>query len=415
VSARQLFRQEAVDFHRARQQWGDVAALQPLSTKVVNWFLVSVVATLITFTVFAGYVRKETAVGYLTPTTGTAKVFASRIGTIRQVHVQEGDIVQEGQPLLTIDTDQITSDGLDVNVTLLETLSSQKELLSKTMNAEEERAGSERERLSLVAKGLETEISQLNGQLQLQKERLAVANSDLDAGQQLRSKGYLTTIELRRRQMVALEQQQAQKALSQQIAAKRNQLIETEASLSQLPTIMAQKVQVLRNELSATEQRIAETKGRRAYVIRSPLAGRVSTLQASVGQSALPQRPQLEIIPENATLRAELFVPARAIGFIRAGQSVRLLFDAFPYQHFGTYRGEVVGVSQTILMTTDTGGPLKLNEPTYRILASLERQEVDVHDKKVPLQPDMLLKADILLERRSLINWLLSPLHSVRM
>jgi membrane fusion protein len=283
------------------------------------------------------------------------------------------------------------------------------------MNAEEERAGSERERLSLVAKGLETEISQLNGQLQLQKERLAVANSDLDAGQQLRSKGYLTTIELRRRQMVALEQQQAQKALSQQIAAKRNQLIETEASLRQLPTIMAQKVQVLRNELSATEQRIAEAKGRRAYVIRSPLAGRVSTLQASVGQSALPQRPQLEIIPENATLRAELFVPARAIGFIRAGQSVRLLFDAFPYQHFGTYRGEVVGVSQTILMTTDTGGPLKLNEPTYRILASLERQEVNVHDKKVPLQPDMLLKADILLERRSLINWLLSPLHSVRM
>jgi membrane fusion protein len=74
-----------------------------------------------------------------------------------------------------------------------------------------------------------------------------------------------------------------------------------------------------------------------------------------------------------------------------------------------------VGVSQTILMTSDTGGPLKLNEPTYRILASLERQEVNVHDKKVPLQPDMLLKADILLERRSLINWLLSPLHSVRM
>jgi len=40
--------------------------------------------------------------------------------------------------------------------------------------------------------------------LQLQKERMEVANSDLDAGQQLRAKGYLTTIEQRRRQMVAL-------------------------------------------------------------------------------------------------------------------------------------------------------------------------------------------------------------------
>jgi membrane fusion protein len=215
--------------------------------------------------------------------------------------------------------------------------------------------------------------------------------------------------------MGMLEQQQAQKALNQQIAAKSNQLVETESSLAQLPTIMAQKVQALRNELSATEQRIAETKGRRAYVVRAPLGGRVSTLQASVGQTANPLRPQLEIVPENATLQAELFIPARAIGFIEAGQSVRLLFDAFPYQHFGTYRGEVVRVSQTILMTADTGGPLKLNEPTYRVIASLERQDVDVHHKKVALQPDMLVKADILLERRSLINWLLSPLHSIRM
>ena len=415
MSARHLFRQEAVEFQRARQQWGDVAALQPLATKIFAWFLVGVVATLVVFAFLASYARKETAIGYLTPTTGTAKIFAPRSGTIRQVHVQEGDAVQEGEPLLTIDTDQIASDGVDVNVALLDTLSAQRELLSKTIQAEEQRAGAERERLSSLAKGLGSEISQLHAQLQLQKERMEVANSDLDAGQQLRAKGYLTTIEQRRRQMVALEQQQAQQALIQQVAAKRNQLTETESSLNQLPTVMGQKVQALRNELSATEQRIAETRGRRAYVIRAPLAGRVSTLQATVGQNAHPQRPQLEIIPEHATLQAELFVPTRAIGFIEAGQPVRLLYDAFPYQHFGTYRGEVVRVSQTILMTSDTGGPIKLNEPTYRVIASLERQEIDVNGRPVALQPDMLLKADIILERRTLVDWLLSPLRSVRM
>ena len=415
MSARHLFRQEAVEFQRARQQWGDVAALQPLATKIFAWFLVGVVATLVVFAFLASYARKETAIGYLTPTTGTAKIFAPRSGTIRQVHVQEGDAVREGEPLLTIDTDQIASDGVDVNVALLDTLSAQRELLSKTIQAEEQRAGAERERLSSLAKGLGSEISQLHAQLQLQKERMEVANSDLDAGQQLRAKGYLTTIEQRRRQMVALEQQQAQRALIQQVAAKRNQLTETESSLNQLPTVMGQKVQALRNELSATEQRIAETRGRRAYVIRAPLAGRVSTLQATVGQNAHPQRPQLEIIPEHATLQAELFVPTRAIGFIEAGQPVRLLYDAFPYQHFGTYRGEVVRVSQTILMTSDTGGPIKLNEPTYRVIASLERQEIDVNGKPVALQPDMLLKADIILERRTLVDWLLSPLRSVRM
>src|SRR4029078_6797918 len=188
---------------------------------------------------YAGYVRKETAIGYLTPTTGTAKVFAARSGTIRQVHVKEGDSVEEGQALLTIDTDQIASDGLDVNVALLDTLSAQKELLSRNIEAEEKRAGSERERLSSLAKGLELEISQLQAQLQLQNERLEVATKDLNAGEQLSSKGYLTAIELRRRQMAALEQQQGQNALNQQIAAKRNQLTETQSSLNQLPTIMA--------------------------------------------------------------------------------------------------------------------------------------------------------------------------------
>jgi len=415
MSAQHLFRDEAIEFQRARQQWGDVAALQPVSIKISVWFLVVVVGGLIVFALFASYARKETAIGYLTPTIGTAKIFAPRIGTIRQVDVREGDIVEAGQPLLTIDTDQIASDGLDVNSTLLETLSAQRELLSKNIDAEEQRASSERERLSSLARGLELELSQLEAQLQLQKERLDVATSDLNAGQKLHAQGYLTAIELRRRQMAQLEQQQGQRALNQQMAAKRNQLVESQSSLSQLPTIMAQKVQALRNELSTTEQRIAETKGRRAYVVRAPLAGRVSTLQASVGQNAHPQRPQLEIIPQHAVLQAELFVPARAIGFIEAGQSVRLLFDAFPYQHFGTYRGEVVSVSQTMLMTADSAGPIKLNEPTYRVIASLQRQDVDVQGKTVPLQPDMLLKADILLEERSLMNWLVSPLRSVRM
>ena len=66
-------------------------------------------------------------------------------------------------------------------------------------------------------------------------------------------------------------------------------------------------------------------------------------------------------------------------------------------------------------MTSDTGGPIKLNEPTYRVIASLERQDIDANGKAVALQPDMLLRADIILERRSLIDWLLSPLRSVRM
>jgi membrane fusion protein len=122
-------------------------------------------------------------------------------------------------------------------------------------------------------------------------------------------------------------------------------------------------------------------------VIRAPSSGRVSTLQATAGQNADPQRLQLEIIPEDSVLQAELFLPARAVGFVETGQAVRILYDAFPYQHFGAYRGRVVKVSQTILTSADAAGPIKLNEPAYRVTAVLERPDIDAYEERIHAAP----------------------------
>ena len=156
-----LFRDEAIQFQQHNRQWGDVASLQPLSTKVVVWFLATSAAVIILFLFVAQYARKEVAVGYLTPTTGTAKIFAPERGTIKDVHVEEGSTVREGQPLLTIKTDQIAADGNDVNVSMLNTLRSQKAFIAENINREEERTGSERERLRALVRGLGAEISEL--------------------------------------------------------------------------------------------------------------------------------------------------------------------------------------------------------------------------------------------------------------
>ena len=141
----------------------------------------------------------------------------------------------------------------------------------------------------------------------------------------------------------------------------------------------------------------------------------MATLQATEGQAADPRHLQLEIVPRHASLQAELFFPTRAFGFVHAGQEVRILYDAFPYQKFGTYRGRIVKVSQTILTGNDPVGPISLKEPAYRVIAALERPDIDAYGQKIPLQPQMLLRADVILERRSLLSWLLDPLLSARM
>jgi membrane fusion protein len=55
-----------------------------------------------------------------------------------------------------------------------------------------------------------------------------------------------------------------------------------------------------------------------------------------------------------------------------------------------------------------------LKEPSYRVVARLERQTITAYGGEVALRPDMSLKADIVFDRRSLIAWLFDPLLSVR-
>jgi membrane fusion protein len=415
TSQRLLFRQEAVDFQRHNRQWGQVSQLQPLSTKLVTWFIAMAVALTIAFLFLGQYARKETVAGYLTPTAGTAKIFAPQQGTIKQIHISEGEQVEENQPLLTVQTNQIAANGFDVNATMLGTLNSQQDLLKRQIAAEEQRTTSETNRLSAVIKGLETEVSQLQAQIKTQAERLRVTEEFVTSAVGLKAKGYMADVEFKRREVAVLEQKQNMNSLNQQLAARQNQLTESQYSLQQLPTVMAGKIQSLRGELAAAEQRVAEIDGRRAYVIRAPAPGRVSTLQARVGQYVDPRGLQMEIVPNDSVLEAQLFVPARAIGFIQPGQKVRILYEAFPYQQFGTYSGRVTRVSQTILTGSDAFGPLTLKEPAYRVTAALDRPDINAYGKRIPLQADMLLRADILLEKRSLISWFLDPLLSVRM
>jgi membrane fusion protein len=52
-------------------------------------------------------------------------------------------------------------------------------------------------------------------------------------------------------------------------------------------------------------------------------------------------------------------------------------------------------------------------EPFYRINVSLARQTVTAYGEAVPLQPGMLLEADVVLERRRLVEWMLEPLFTL--
>ena len=122
----------------------------------------------------------------------------------------------------------------------------------------------------------------------------------------------------------------------------------------------------------------------------------------------------LTILPADAQFKAELFIPTRAIGFIKPGQAVLLRYSAFPYQRFGLYKGTIDKVTEVILSPDELHVPVKLEEPVYRVSVTPEKQAISAYGRQFNLQAGMLLEASIILEGRSLGEWLLAPIYSLR-
>jgi membrane fusion protein len=243
----------------------------------------------------------------------------------------------------------------------------QKEMLERQIAGEQRTAAAERDRLKALVTSSKAEIGDIRRQIEIQTERIQIAESLVMTARELLTKGYMSAVEGRRREDALLGQRQDLVALRRQLAEKQNKLAETEHSLTELPTATARRVQPLRDEIAMIEQRRAEAKGRSSYIVRAPAAGRVAMLQVHKGQTVQPQRLQLEIVPENSPLRAELLIPTRAAGFVRVGQEVRLLYDAFPHHNFGAYHGRIAEVSNTVVTKADAAaGPIVPEEPVYK-------------------------------------------------
>lgn len=113
-------------------------------------------------------------------------------------------------------------------------------------------------------------------------------------------------------------------------------------------------------------------------------------------------------------MAATLLVPGRAIGFVSPGQEVLLRYEAFPYQKFGLHRGRIEEISRTVLSPRELAEPAIASEPVYKVSASLERGKISAYGREVPLQAGMILEADIIQEKRSLLDWVLEPVYRFR-
>jgi membrane fusion protein len=411
-----LFRPEALAAH-TELRWGRPIGLIPLSWKIISIFLAVLLAAIVAFLTTATYSRKETVRGILKPVGGETRVLATQGGVLRALYVAEGALVERGTPLAKITRETLLSDGAIADEQVLEGLRQEEATLRDRLRALAGAAPLDAVSMASSLAVLESDRAAALESARLGEARLAIATQRVTSARPLVASGLIAAEELRRRE-------EAELALRQEIAAARGRARSLEAQIrelgarrSRLPFDQAQQRSQLEAALASLSQRRAQAEAARGYELRAQVSGRVSGVQVALGQSLDPSRPLMTLTPSGARLTAEVYVPSRAIGFIRAGQKVRLLYDAFPYQRFGAAQGTVEAVSATVLLPQEVNAALRseeFREPVYRVTVRLVRQDMLAFGQVMDLSAGMALTADIILEHRSFAEWLFEPILAIR-
>ena len=412
-----LFRKEAVS-HQSECLTGAITLAQPLSIKLSVLILVSVAVAIVSFLFNAEYSRKETVRGFLMPDKGVIKSFAHQAGTIEKLWVKEGEEVIKGQPLATLIVQQNNSHGVDLSTQLTTQLNMQVSLLSDEVSQHQALKTQELLNLKTQENALLNEKIALESQMALAQEKLALLTGQQLDFNQLNKSGYVSNLEKERQQQALLEAKQAKQNTFQLLLQKDNQLNQVAFNVTNIPQQYALRVNNLKRQKADIQRQLAQVASNYKYTVTASNSGIVTGIQVVEGetlsQSKAQSKPLLHLIPEGSELIAELLLPTRSAGFIEIGNNTRLRFDAFPYQRFGFINSKIIRIDQTLISPNEIQLPIALQEPVYRLRAKLTQQQMQAFGKAFNLKSGMLFEADIMLEQRTLIEWLLEPIYSLR-
>jgi hemolysin D len=204
----------------------------------------------------------------------------------------------------------------------------------------------------------------------------------------------------------------AERALREQRAAEAAQY--QMQVLADLDKTRAQESE-LEAELAKAGQRL------RQGVLLAPIDGTVQQLAVhTIGGVVTPAEPLLAIVPDNASLVVEAAVQNRDVGFIRAGQTVRVKVEAFNFTLYGLIDGKVLDVTRDAVShpangTKDATGVRDGDESgdsgqVYLARIALSQDWITTENGRVELTPGMAVTAEIQTGERRLISYLLSPL-----
>lgn len=410
-----LFRPEALQAQQTA--WlGSVRIIRPPSMTWLTAGVVVVALAIAAFLSLAHYTRKATLAGVLSPEGGVLRLLAPQAGVVLERRAAEGQAVQAGDVLYVLSIERPTLQrGAQAEVE--RSLDDRRRALQDTLRLQQSLSETRVAALDSRLRALASEQAQLDAEAALQQRRLALGRESVARLETLQRDQFISPAQVQAKGEELLALQTQAQSLERQRASLVREREELEGERRGLPLLARGAASELQRELAALSRETVEQDATREIIMRAPQAGTVSAVMAEPGQSVSGSSALATLVPQGTRLLAHLYAPSGAVGFVRPGHEVRLRYEAFPYQKYGQQTGQVLQVSRVPLAPSEMAA-LSLpatdlpGEPMFRIT-------VRVDDAAGPAMPQSLMagmrfQADVLLERRRLIEWLFEPLIALR-
>ncbi|MEM7718016.1 MAG: HlyD family type I secretion periplasmic adaptor subunit [Pseudomonadota bacterium] len=261
------------------------------------------------------------------------------------------------------------------------------------------------------SRAITAQLVTLTEQRQNLKEEYALLSARLDRSLEAVQKGLISQNELERQQREALQGERAVLSLEAQIAQERNAL-----ELNRLRRVellatrrhdAALRIADIESQMINVKLSIAELEARKnsANVV-STVAGSVMSLSALRANEVIaPGELIAEIIPEDSKILAEIEIPAGKIGSVERGMDVRVKVETFDFTRFGDLHGTVGDISPTSFENAAGVVVFKVTVVFDATAPSLAGQAI---------RPGMTVMADIVLDSKMVLTYLLKPLRLLK-
>jgi hemolysin D len=410
----------------------------PRIARMTLYGVTALIAAAITWASVSEIDEVVVAPGKLITTQPTIIVQPLETSIVRSIDVAAGEIVRAGQTLVTLDATFSQSDvdqqrakfaALDAQVKRIEA-----ELAGTQYAASAQRIPAEMLQVQLVNQRRAFHKAQLQNFDQQIAGQLASITSAKD--QQIileKRRDNLLEIELVRQKLY----EQRNGPISEFLSTRDSRL-DVESSLSVLQGRMAEarhavskltaerqafiedfrraamdQLVELRDQRSAVSEEVKKMELRRNMVALTAPADAVvlDLARLSIGSIAREAEPMVTLVPLNVPLEAELSVNPRDISRIDVDKEVRIKFDAFPFQKFGTATGRLRVISRdTFTSPQQDARTGQAETPFFKALARLSDTRLRGMQEPVRLLPGMTVSAEIKVGRRTVISYFLYPL-----